>query len=121
LLTAFIQFISRLHSCLRVAAGDSSALLRDTDDAAGDSSFSSASATLAANRARSAAAPALAQQPVNVGKVNLAEVRLQLQRQLKQHVSTLQHGLATCVAALSSRTFVGEFPFMIELQQNITT
>jgi hypothetical protein len=79
-----------------LSAGDSSALLRDTDDA-GDSAFSGgAAATLAASRARSAAAmaaaPAPAQQPVNVGKVNLAEVRLQLQRQLKQHVSPLRHG-----------------------------
>lgn len=81
-----VLMLMRSHAPVCFACtGDPSALLRDTED--GANGFPSAAATLAASRARSAAAPAPgAAQSANATKVNLTEVRLQLQRQLKQQV-----------------------------------
>lgn len=84
--------------------GDASALLRDTDED-GDG-MSPVGLTLAASRGRSAAAPV---QPASAANVNLTEVRLQLQRQLMQQVSSLckatgcggsMTGACRCFAAL---------------------
>jgi hypothetical protein len=70
-----------------LAIGDPSALLRDTDDTSQDGApYAGLPTPSAASRGRSAAAAAAQGQAVNAGKVNLTEVRLQLQRQLKQQV-----------------------------------
>lgn len=78
-----------------MCAGDSSALLRGADEPDDDVNLNqgaagTAAAVLAASRGRSAhpqqPVPGLTQQ-ANAAKVNLTEVRLQLQRQLKQQVS----------------------------------
>lgn len=64
-----------------------------------------AGSTLAASRGRSAAAPV---QPANAAKVNLTEVRLQLQRKLKQQVRSLCKatgcGGSRCMPVLCSTT-----------------
>lgn len=90
--------VMRLDTFCGDHAGDSSALLRDpTDPDDGMPSeragSTAAAATLAASRARSAHQQAqVPSQQANAGKVNLTEVRLQLQRQLKQQVGGVVGG-----------------------------
>lgn len=66
-----------------LSPGDPSALLRETVENGLDGAPYAGLAS-AASRGRSAAAPPV--QAASAAKVNLAEVRLQLQRQLKQQV-----------------------------------
>jgi hypothetical protein len=106
---------SRCCSCY-YGAGDPSALLVDTDDLSGSNGTDGASAAAyggsSGTRAASAVAAAIRSRQVaaassaagsGAGKVSLTEVRLQLQRQLKQQVRPFPGGL--CIYMPQGFTF----------------